>query len=60
VRKTERKTDVYRLLAVLLALTVALANLGCAQRRLHQKESNLREALFVIRSEIAQFTVDKP
>jgi len=49
----------YRLLAVLLALTVAAANLGCAQRRLHQKESNLREALFVIRSEIAQFTADK-
>ena len=49
----------YRLLIVLLALTVVVANLGCAQRRLHQKESNLRQALLVIRSEIEQFTVDK-
>jgi len=49
----------YRLLVVLLVLTVAVDNLGCSQRRLHQKESNLREALLVIRSEIAQFTVDK-
>ena len=48
-----------RLLAVLLALTVLAANLGCAQRRLQQKESHLRETLFVIRSEIAQFTIDK-
>lgn len=49
----------YRLVAVLLALTVVVGDLGCAHRRLHQKESNLREALFVIRSEIAQFTLDK-
>lgn len=49
----------YRWLVVLLALTLAVANLGCAQRQLHQKESNLRAALFVMRSEIAQFTVDK-
>jgi len=49
----------YCLLVLLLALTGAVVNLGCAQRRLHHKESNLREALFLIRSEIAQFTVDK-
>lgn len=48
-----------RLVAVLLALAVVVANLGCAQSRLHQNESHLREALFVIRSEIAQFTIDK-
>ena len=49
----------YRLLAVLLALIIGATNLGCAQRRLHQKEFNLREALFVTRAEIAQFTLDK-
>lgn len=54
-----RKMDMYRLLAALVAFTVVAANLGCAQRRLHQKESNLRRALVLIRSEIAQFTLDK-
>ncbi len=48
-----------RKIATVLILGAFVGSLACAQRRLQQKEAQLRETLLVLRGEIRQFTLDK-
>jgi len=50
---------VRRKIATVLVFAAIVGSLACGQRRLHQKEAQLRETLLVLRREIGQFTLDK-
>jgi general secretion pathway protein G len=52
-------TSLNNSIAVIVLLPVIAAGLGCSGRRQQlRKEETLRQDLFVLRSEIGQFTVD--
>jgi general secretion pathway protein G len=49
----------YKTVVILLVLAAIMPGFGCAKRRVHQREEDLRKALLVLRSGIQQFTLDK-
>ena len=52
-------TNLYNPAAVVVILTAIAAGLGCSgNRQVRKDEKKLRQELFVLRSEIGQFTVD--